>query len=393
MKALVLTPSLPSTKKQTGADICIQAFLNALRANDYTVTVVGFLRVEDSIPQPNNEFISVGSCYVETKEAKLFPLLWMIKSFLKNLPYTVARYYSKHYISVVQELLKDNNYDVIVLDHSYQLAWIEPFISEKHKIVSIAQNVENQVYADRANDSKKQIVKWLYQRESDLIEKIENHLTVVSAETWALTDSDAKYFSAVPKASKVRVMSLPASLGSMPSTVTNKTYDICLIGSWIWKPNGDGLHWFFQKVYPLLPAHLKIEVGGRGADWLDKKDKKYPNVLYRGFVPDAKDFMAQAKVVAIPSICGGGIQIKTLNSIGLGLPIVATPFAMRGISNPPSFVAVAEKPQDFANSLLAHISSDLEAATIASEAATWAKERQENFFKDVRLALNNIYRK
>ena len=387
MNILVLTPSLPSTEKQTGADICLQAFLNALRANGCELTVLGFLRVGESLPTPNKEFISVGSCHVETKEAKLSPLSWMSKSLFKNLPYTAARYYSKRYISKVQKLLNRNEYDVIVLDHSYQIAWIEPFIAEKHKIVSIAHNIENQVYADRISESKNKITKWLYQRESALIKKIEHHLAVVSAETWALTDNDAEYFSAIPQANRVRVMSLPASLGSMPNTATNKTCDICLIGSWIWKPNGDGLHWFFQKVYPLLPPYLKIEVAGRGADWLDKK---YSNVAYRGFVPDAKDFIAQARVIAIPSICGGGIQIKTLNSIGLGLPIVATPFAMRGISNPPSFVAVAKHPQDFADSLLAYISSGLETTTTASEAAAWAKERQENFFKNVSVAVNEI---
>lgn len=390
MNVLVLTPSLPSTEKQTGADICLQAFLKALRVNGCELTVVGFLRVGESLPTPKNEFISIGSIHVETKEAKLSPLSWMSKSLFKDLPYTAARYYSKRYISKIQELLANNEYDFIVLDHSYQIAWIEPFIAKKYKIVSIAQNVENQVYADRISESKNQLVRWLYRRESTLIKKIEDHLTRVSAETWALTDNDAEYFSAIPKAGQVRVMSLPASLGSIPSTVTNKTCDICLIGSWIWKPNGDGLHWFFQRVYPLLPPHLKIEVAGRGADWLDKK---YANVLYRGFVPDAKDFMAQAKVVAIPSICGGGIQIKTLNSIGLGLPIVATPFAMRGIPSPPSFVAVAEQPQDFSNSLLAYISSGLETSATASEAEAWAKERQENFLKAVGIAVNEICKK
>lgn len=387
MKALILTPSLPSTEKQTGADICLQAFLKALRINGFKLTVVGFLRTGESLPTPNNEFISIGSIHVETKEAKLSPLFWMSKSLFKNLPYTAARYYSKRYISKVQELLDSNKYDVIILDHSYQLAWIEPFITEKHKIVSIAQNIENQVYADRINESKNQFTRWLYRRESTLIKEIEDHLTTVSAETWALTDNDAGYFSSIPKSGQVRVMSLPASLGSMSSTATNKTCDICLIGSWIWKPNGDGLHWFFHKVYPLLPPYLKIEVAGRGADWLDKK---YSNVAYRGFVSDARDFMAQAKVIAIPSISGGGIQIKTLNSIGLGLPIVATPFAMRGVSNPPSFVAVAEQPQDFANSLLAYISSELDTVTTANEAAVWAKERQKHFFRDIGIAVNEI---
>jgi hypothetical protein len=48
--------------------------------------------------------------------------------------------------------------------------------------------------------------------------------------------------------------------------------------------------------------------------------------------------MAQAKVVAIPTLSGGGIQIKTLDAIASGSAIVATPVALRGISDPPATV-------------------------------------------------------
>ncbi|MBD2260593.1 glycosyltransferase family 4 protein [Pseudanabaena sp. FACHB-2040] len=387
MKILILTPSLPSTQKQTGADICLQAFTKALQENGYTVTTVGFLRIGESLPQPNEEFISVGSCHVETKEAKLYPLLWASKSFLRNLPYTSARYYSKQYIKKVQELLSQNSYEAIILDHSYQIAWLEPFIAEKHKIVSIAQNIECEVYADRVKDAKNIAAKWLYSREAKLIQSTEEHLTRTSKETWALTDNDAKYFSGIEGAGKIRVMGLPSSLGDLPDSSIEKTFDIGLIGSWIWKPNGDGLRWFFKEVYPYLPKRLRIEVAGRGAEWLDGQ---YPNVNYQGFAPDAKVFMAQSKVIAIPSICGGGIQIKTLNSIGLGLPIVATPFAMRGISNPPSFVKVTNDPKKFADLLVAGIDSNQSTSSAAKEALDWSKERKQIFLRDIREALNEI---
>jgi hypothetical protein len=60
-----------------------------------------------------------------------------------------------------------------------------------------------------------------------------------------------------------------------------------MVGGWIWKPNADGLHWFFEQVYPHLPATISIQVAGRGADWL--RDR-YPNVTYWGFVEDARTF-------------------------------------------------------------------------------------------------------
>jgi polysaccharide biosynthesis protein PslH len=387
MQALFLAPTLPSTQKQTGADIACQSFITALVENGYDVTVLGYLRIGETLPQSNYTAVPVGTCHVETKEAKLSALLWLFKSFTLNLPYTGARYYSKNYIHAVEKYLSQSNFDVIVLDHNYQIGWIEPYISDKSKLFMIVHNVENQIYQDRANESRNFAVKWLYQRESNLIKDIEEHLTQVAKETWALTDNDARFFASVKGASSVRTLGLPPSLGNLPKIPLDKAYDIGLIGSWIWKPNGDGLRWFFQEVYPLLPKDFMIEVAGRGAEWLEGR---FPNVICRGFVPDAKVFMAQSRVIAIPSIAGGGIQIKTLNSIGLGLPIVATPFALRGIDNPPSFVVAAEDPQSFAQALI-----DLTTASTENnpeEALIWANERKAYFIQGVKEAINSAAR-
>jgi polysaccharide biosynthesis protein PslH len=387
MKALFLAPTLPSTQKQTGADIACQSFITALVENGYDVTVLGYLRIGETLSQSNYTAVPVGTCHVETKEAKLSVLLWLFKSFTLNLPYTTARYYSKNYIHAVKKYLSQSNFDVIVLEHNYQIGWIEPYISDKSKLFMIVHNVENQIYQDRANESRNFAVKWLYQRESNLIKDIEDHLTQVAKETWALTDNDARFFASVKGASSVRTLGLPPSLGNLPEIPLDKAYDIGLIGSWIWKPNGDGLRWFFQEVYPLLPKDFMIEVAGRGAEWLEGR---FPNVICRGFVPDAKVFMAQSRVIAIPSIAGGGIQIKTLNSIGLGLPIVATHFALRGIDNPPSFVVAAKDPQAFAQALV-----DLTRASTQKnpgEALAWAEERKESFIQGVKEAINSAAR-
>jgi hypothetical protein len=117
---------------------------------------------------------------------------------------------------------------------------------------------------------------------------------------------------------------------------------------------------------------LSIEVAGRGADWLLQR---FPNVKYRGFVSSAEEFMLKAKVIAIPSITGGGIQIKTLNSICLGLPIVATTFALRGISCLPDFVKFSDEPVEFSNLLLQSISS-FEFLSSYEEGNNWALSRK-----------------
>ncbi|HAG80324.1 MAG TPA: hypothetical protein DCL61_03925, partial [Cyanobacteria bacterium UBA12227] len=73
MNILYLTTCLPS-KKGTGGDIASQHFIDALKKNGYNVSVVGYLRKGlYSDQQPDT--ISVGERYIETKEAKLYPII------------------------------------------------------------------------------------------------------------------------------------------------------------------------------------------------------------------------------------------------------------------------------------------------------------------------------
>jgi hypothetical protein len=99
--------------------------------------------------------------------------------------------------------------------------------------------------------------------------------------------------------------------------------------------------------------------------------------------------MAQAKVVAIPTLSGGGIQIKTLDAIASGSTIVATPVAMRGISEYPKTVQVAEHSEEFANLLLGAIASPSQQQAF-DESLEWYRTRCDRFLADVASAISHV---
>jgi polysaccharide biosynthesis protein PslH len=160
-----------------------------------------------------------------------------------------------------------------------------------------------------------------------------------------------------------------------------------LLGTWTWQPNQEGLQWFFECVYPRLPTSISIQVAGKGADWLQNR---YPNVRYCGFVPDAQAFIAQAKVMAIPVVSGGGIQIKTLEAISSGVSIVATPTALRGITDYPRSVKVASAPQEFADRAIELISQPTTDHQ-RRDAMVWSQKRWGDFCRDVDEAIGQKF--
>jgi polysaccharide biosynthesis protein PslH len=390
MKILYLTTVIPSLKK-TGGEIASQSFIDMLKKNGHKVIVVGYQRLGDNNIQENE--IAVGNRCIETHKSYLYSLVWMGHSLLRNLPYSATKYYSVNYLKTLKFLIEKDNYDILIIDHA-QIGWITNFLArnsiiKKSKMIFIAHNVEHEVYLAQCDSDQSRLSKYIYSREANLIKATEDRLASIANQVWTFTKHDSKYFDALNQHSIV--FDLPPS--STPSYKPSQQpispkFDIAIIGSWTWQANLLGLKWFFQTVYPCLPKHISIHVAGKGAEWLRGE---YANVKYCGFVPDVQIFMAQAKVIAIPSIAGGGVQIKTLDAIASGLPIVATPVALRGIFGYPSFVKVASQPDEFAHTLvhLLELSSGEQTnSKLLNERMQWLKSRQEKFFSTVTNSLN-----
>ena len=389
MKILYLTTVLPSGRR-TGGEIASQCFINALKQCGHEVLVVGYQRPDDTKPKNDNEVV-VEQRYIETQKSKFYPFLWMVLSLLKKLPYSAAKYYSKKYLAKVKSILHRDDYNTVIIDHA-QLGWLLPLLSQKSKVIFIAHNLEHQLYEAQLKNAQKYVSKYIYKRETRLIKKMEDDLAGSSKQVWTLTSHDSNYFYGQNLCSKV--FHLPSIRTVPPKKSAIKHCDIGIIGSWTWKANKYGLEWFFQTVYPHLPKNISIHVAGSGAEWLAQR---YPNVKYCGFVPDAQAFMASAKVIAIPSISGGGIQIKTLDAITSGSPIVATTVAMRGILDYPSAIEIADEPEYFARSLMQLLAlddrygvSEVERTKLLDSRLTWSVLRRENFYRSIVRAIDSI---
>ncbi|BAU66620.1 putative glycosyl transferase, group 1 [Stanieria sp. NIES-3757] len=384
MNVLFLTTNLPSHKLH-GSEVASQTIIDALNQAGCDVTVVGYTRKEDNITEFSPQEILVREQYVETKKAKLYPFLWFGQSLIQNLPYSSAKYYSRDYINLVKSLLAQKNYQIVIIDHS-QLDWLTNFLPPQTKLIFIAHNIEQEIYRQHCQNSNNFLAKLVYQREADLIRDIEASLTHKVQEIWTLTEHDAKYFAQFNPSAKIRPLPLLSSLDNLNNQSTNKKFEIGLIGSWTWKANQDSLKWFLSKVYPFLPNSISIHIAGRDADWIQEQ---YPRINYQGFVEDAQQFMAQAKVLAIPTLSGGGIEIKTLDAIASGSQIVATPTATRGISQLPPTVQVAQHPQQFAELLVQAVENQSNANSFEL-VHQWYSLRREKFLAEVSEAIKQI---
>ena len=131
---------------------------------------------------------------------------------------------------------------------------------------------------------------------------------------------------------------------------------ICFAGNMGYFPNEDGILWFHREVWPLIkqtvPGAFLAAVGGQPRRALKKlSDEK--EFLVTGWVPEIEPYLAAADLTIAPLRVAAGMQNKVALSLGLGVPVVATP-AAAGWMEPPArkFLSVAEDPASFAQAVI-----------------------------------------
>src|SRR4051794_20149417 len=369
LRIAFLTTVLPD-ERRSGGEVVSQELIDALGATGHEVSVIGWARPGRT--DASTLATAAGERPIETATApRAVKARWFADAFARGLPYSVAKYRGAGYGRAVATEAPD----LWIVDHA-QVGWALP--DDGRPFVHVAHNVEHLLYRESAR-SASGVASYVFKREARLMQAVEQRLAGRAALVCALTEEDAADVRALG-AERVEVLDVP---GRPPRAQAAARSGVRLIGNWAWGPNAAGLRWFADEVLP----HLAVEVvvAGDGADWL----REVPGVRYLGRVDDADEFLAGARVIAIPSTAGAGVQVKTLDAVAAGGWIVATTTALRGIASPPSSITVSDAPAEFA-SALARLVAAPETETPAAESIAWAERRAARFRDQVRRDLESV---
>lgn len=351
-----------------------QSVADALFRNGWEVGVIGYRRPDD-VSAPSAGEVCVGHRPIETSGAGVRPAGWMLRALVSRAPYSAAKYRSRSYGRATDRALRRGT-EVLIADHAQTHFAVSAADRTHTPLVFLAHNVEGELYGQLAAEAKGRSGRWAYAREARLMAEVETALVRRARQVWALTPADAARLRSLFPGADVRTLAVASHLD--PVDAAPPTCDVALIGSWSWRANARGLEWFSTEVVPHLPRDIRVEVAGGGADWLRGR---HPNVAVRGVVADAQGFVSRARVMAVPSVAGGGVQIKTLDAIASGVPVVATAEAVRGLTDLPSSVSVAGNGAVFAGELTRFAAEVEERPRL--DAVAWSQARRERLDADV----------
>ena len=263
---------------------------------------------------------------LERKPGKRNPILYFLKYKLWDLLYYLVTYPLKSKIPTFMtlklkrnfnEILRNNTYDVVIISYIFyaDLAVDKNLLKGAKTIIDTHDFITAQFKDKRGFKLGVTFV--------DEIERL-NKLDDV----WAISPEEQYLFSQFCKA-QVHLVPLMMDQPNLPDNkYAEKKYDLIYVASDNVN-NINSARWFFDEVYPLLPAGLNICVIGRINEHLTSDYE----IECIHFVESLIPYYSNARVALCPMLKGTGIKVKVVEAMAFGLPVVCTTRGTDGLPN------------------------------------------------------------
>ncbi|GHC67599.1 glycosyltransferase [Limoniibacter endophyticus] len=344
MHLVFATSLVPHETATSGYEIANQAIIDGLRRLGCRVTVLGYGWPGHAIENPD-ETVLLGELELRTHVAgPREKLKWLFTALAKGLTFSSAKLQLRSLDKVREALDKIGPFDGFIANAAQFAGAYEGLFAGKPTIF-VAHNVEHISAQQNADAAKSILEQILYRREARLLKALEERLCANADFVFTLAEEDRAELGVD---SPARSITLPLVVGRQAPASRGAAEiirDVGLIGTWTWQPNRIGLEWFLNHVVPLLDKSVRVEIAGTPPHDLVTA---HPRVKFIGRVPDATQFVTSSRLMALTSRVGTGVQLKTIETFELGVPAVATPSSLRGISYLPGNCRVADDAKSFA---------------------------------------------
>jgi glycosyltransferase involved in cell wall biosynthesis len=356
MKVLQLCHRIPFPAND-GGNIAMLAMADGLVSQGARVKMLALNTLKhwvdpESLPSKITSDYQLESVRIDTSVRAQDALL----NLFSGESYNVKRFYSDAFESKLSEVLKNDTFDVILLESLFMAPYIETAREfSKAKIVLRSHNVEHVIWQRLAANEKNPLKKFYLRILSKRLRKYEIETLVDIDAMLPITYEDKSFFSKL--GFRKPMLTVPVGIDmSQYADQAEESSTLCLfhIGSMDWRPNYEGVTWFLQEVWPLIhkkfPA-LKLFLAGRNfpEEIIARKD---PNVFCEGEVKDAQAFMQGKQIMVVPLKSGGGMRVKIVQGLALGKTIISTSVGAEGIDyTNEKNILIADTPAAFVSAV------------------------------------------
>lgn len=153
---------------------------------------------------------------------------------------------------------------------------------------------------------------------------------------------------------------------------------VIFLGALYVRTNHDALNWFAGQVWPRVLRTVNdarwLVAGRQPTPEVEELVRRTPRAELRPNVPDSAEALAQASVAINPAVSGSGVNIKLVEYLASGTPVVSTTMGMQGVGvTPQEHLLVADNPSAFASAVANLLQHGEDAARLGETGAQVAR--------------------
>ncbi len=253
-----------------------------------------------------------------------------------HIPFKFSTRWQIAVIKKLQELLKQNTYDIIHFEYSHAavyLDFIKQQINSKHtKTVISIHDVVFQSFVRKAESN------FILGIEVARIFNYEKNLYSTANELWVLSPKDRDILTSLFSIPQQKISVKPPQLSNFIYQVKRHSEKIEKKSLLFWaamnRPeNEQAILTFVENCFDKLrqkEPEFKLYIVGSNPT---KKvlALKSDNIIVTGFALDPTAFFEKAEIGIVPLLKGAGIKLKTLEMLEVGLPVISTTVGAEGV--------------------------------------------------------------
>lgn len=390
MRILYITPYLPSSVR-----IRPLGFIREL-SQRHAITLVTLVH-----PRAEMRFLEEVRPYCQA----IYPLTLdrsaalarCLLSLPTKMPLSVAYTHSAQLRRTVRDLARRGGYDLVHIE----FARAAPLVTELagQDMPRVYDAVDSMTLASartfRASHSPLRkalaVLEWLKFRrfEAWAIRQFDRVLVSSPADRDALADRapDAP-ISVLPNGVDIEYFA-PRQIGGNAELPT-----IAFLARLNYHANVSSILHFYRHIFPLIRAkfpQVRLLLIGRDPAPAVQALAADPYVKITGYVPDVRPYLARVTVSICPMRVGAGISNKVLESMAMGLPVVATPLATEALAiEHDRELLIADDPADFADMVIALLSNPRLRARLGKQARAYVETHHR--WPAIAAQLEQLYR-
>lgn len=285
-----------------------------------------------------------------------------LKSLFFGSSYNVDRFFSEAFEERLREVLRAEPPDVVLLESLFMVPYVPALRrGTSARLVLRSVNVEHEIWEGLARGEHRlgrrltlgHLARRLRQYETTTLNDVDAILPV--------TPEDADTYRRLGATVPIHVAPVGIESGAYPDRSGHgDPFTLVFLGSLDWRPNLEAVDWLLRSVWPLVRKAVpeaRLHVGGSNPPAELAGRPQAEGVRFLGRVPDAREFVASGAAMVVPLLSGGGIRVKILEAMALGIPVVSTPLGATGLgARDGQELLLADGPDQFAEACAALLS-------------------------------------